>query len=370
MKARLILIFFVLIQIEFLVVNARGGGGRGGGRSSGRSSGSRSSGSSWSWGSSSKSSSSSGGKGFWGSLFGSSKSTSSSTSSNTASKSNSGSKSSGGFWGNLFGGSSSKISGSSVSGNYPKQQWNKPQLYRARQPPSYKTYQQNSFAYKPPPPAYTQYPVTSFSQNAPRYPHYTYPSTSAYGNQQNYHPNGFNNFAPSPVYRSSRSDDLLTAALYYRATSGSHPYHHYHSGGYRSSYIIYSSHHGSQDSSTESPQPLPIKMKIVTTSTESVVPTFDLKKHKLFERQLVPWNEVSKTPIDLKPIPLSDSISNLPFYAYEYPTWNETITIPNPVKSQQATAASGFAKTLGDTLFALGSYYNQKTTGKAPVPYT
>lgn len=300
----------------------------------------------------------------------------------------------GGFWGKIFGGGSNTrtkpvSTGATASGNYPKQQWtsingapppysakgfgnpglanrppSNPQLYRPKQPPAYNNYQHNSFANKPPPPSYSKYPASSISQNAPRYPNYAYPSSSAYGNHRNYYQTGYNNFGAGSMmggsmYRPFGGGHLMTAALFY-GLGRSH-----HMGGYSH----YHHYHRYRGSSTETPissngEPLSVtEPPLVVTPTEPV-PTFNLNKHKLFELQAVPWSEVSKEPVDLHPMPLNESILNLPFYGYGYDDWNETEIISRPPEP-----ASAIVQTIADALFALGTFYKQKTTTEAPFIY-
>lgn len=52
---------------------------------------------------------------------------------------------------------------------------------------------------------------------------------------------------------------------------------------------------------------------------------------------------------------LNESITNLPFYGYNYLTWNETLSeIVQRVKEE--AKVEGFAKTLGNVFFGIGNW--------------
>lgn len=295
----------------------------------------------------------------------------------------------GGFWGKLFGGGAktntrakSISTGATASGNYPKQQHSfnngpskglgtsgfghkaiesrpppNPSLYRPKQPPSYNSLPHQSYAHRPPPPPYSKLPPAANHH----YPGYSYPSSAGYGRQTNFQRTGYyggsggaSMYSHQPYYgRSSGNSILMSAALFYGLgrMSGHGHYHSYHNHYYHR----HRSTTNATDTNSSTPAP-----GLFSTEPPVPVPTFDLTKHKLFEPEPVPWNEVNKEPINMKPLWLNESIIDMPFYGYDYATWNETEVIPRP--PEPTPEPPTIVKSLADALFAIGLYYNEKTT--------
>lgn len=182
-----------------------------------------------------------------------------------------------------------------------------PKLYQARQPPSYATYRSQSFAHRPPPPAYGAKPYGGASpalnsrSYAPPQPAYT-----------------LHNVAPAG--QSFGRSSLMQSAIFY-GIGGFHHYPHY----YRS-----------------------------RTESGSSNATVNLEKDELFVPKLVPLDEVSTDANNSEPLLLETAIQNLPFYGYDYATWNSSEIVP------REEIVTGFGNSLGSALFGFANWWNGK----------